>query len=83
MQHDTGPPAGVSPPRKNEDVIEYNGVAAKIMKENEISSNGLYTFAEKQLDGIQRPNNVHFTPAGSKVLAGQVASSILAALKMR
>lgn len=76
-------PAGVSPARKNEDVIEYNGVAAKIMKENEISTDELYTFAEKQLEGIQRPNNVHFTPAGSKVLAGQVARSILAALKTR
>ncbi|MBT4866559.1 MAG: SGNH/GDSL hydrolase family protein [Planctomycetaceae bacterium] len=74
-------PAGVKPPRKNAEVLEYNAVATKIMEENEIVTDDLYTFADKQLDKIQRPNNVHFTPQGSKTLAKQVSESILAALK--
>ena len=74
-------PGGVSPPRKNAEVLEYNAVAAKIMRENAIPTDDLYSFAQPRLEKIQRPHNVHFTPAGSKVLARQVAKSILAALK--
>ncbi|MCH7990251.1 MAG: SGNH/GDSL hydrolase family protein [Planctomycetes bacterium] len=74
-------PDGVSPSRKNAEVLEYNAVAAKIMEENGIVTDDLYTFANKQLDKIQRPKNVHFTPQGSKKLAKQVAESILTALK--
>jgi len=76
-------PDGVSPPRKNAEVLEYNAVAAKIMTENRIPTDDLYSFAQPQLEKIQRPNNVHFTPAGSKILAGQVAKSLLTALKTR
>jgi len=74
-------PEGVSPSRKNSEVLEYNAVAAKIMDEEGVVTNDLYTFANQQLDKIQRPNNVHFTSEGSKVLAQQVAESIVAALK--
>jgi acyl-CoA thioesterase-1 len=74
-------PEGVSPSRKNAEVLEYNAVAAKIMTENKIATDDLYTFANDRLEKIQRPKNVHFSPAGSKVLAGQVAKSILQALE--
>ena len=74
-------PAGVKPPRKNAEVIEYNAVATKIMEENGIVTDDLYTFADKQLDKIQQPNNVHFTPQGSRTLAKQVSKSIASALK--
>jgi acyl-CoA thioesterase-1 len=74
-------PEGVSPSRKNSEVLEYNAVAAKIMTENKIATDDLYTFANDRLEKIQRPKNVHFSPAGSKVLAGQVAKSILQALE--
>ena len=76
-------PEGVSPPRKNAEVLQYNAVAAKIMTENKIPTDDLYSFAKPQLKKLQRPHNVHFTPTGSKILAGQVAGSILAALKKR
>jgi acyl-CoA thioesterase-1 len=73
-------PEGCSPPRTNDDVLAYNAVAKKIMDAEEIAIDDLYAFALPQLDEIQRPANVHFTPEGSKVLAEQVAKSILAAL---
>ena len=73
-------PQGCSPPRTNEDVIAYNAVAKKIMDAEGIAIDDLYAFALPQLDEIQRPANVHFTPEGSAVLAKQVAASILKAL---
>ncbi|MCH7685283.1 MAG: SGNH/GDSL hydrolase family protein [Planctomycetes bacterium] len=74
-------PEGVSPPRKDEDVLEYNQTARRVMEQHGIPSNDLYTFAKKRLEKIQRPQNVHFTPEGSKSLARPVAKAILAALK--
>lgn len=74
-------PEKSTPPRKDSDVIAYNGVARKIMDENGIRIDDLYTFALPRLGEIQRPDNVHFEPEGSKVLAQQVARSILDALK--
>jgi len=74
-------PEGCSPPRTNDDVLAYNAVAKKIMDANGIAIDDLYAFALPKLKEIQRPANVHFTPEGSAVLAGQVAASILAQLK--
>ena len=74
-------PEGVSPPRKDEEVLEYNQAAQRVMDQHGIPTNDLYTFAKKRLKKIQRPKNVHFTPEGSKILARPVAKAILAALK--
>lgn len=74
-------PEGCTPPRTNEDVIAYNAAAAKIINAAGIAVDDLYTFAAARLEKIQRPANVHFTPEGSKVLAGQVADSILETLE--
>lgn len=70
------PEGGLNPPRKNEDVVAYNAIARKIMEENKIVVDDLYTFALPRLSEIQLPANVHFTPQGSQVLAKQVAASI-------
>ena len=50
------------------------------MEENQIVTDDLYSFALPQLSKIQRPENVHFTLAGSDALAKQVAASIEPAL---
>jgi acyl-CoA thioesterase-1 len=76
-------PENTSPPRKPGDVIAYNAVARKVMDDNGIPIDDLYTFALPRLGEIQRPANVHFTPQGSKVLADQVAGSIRDALGRR
>lgn len=55
---------------------KYNKVALKIMKKNGILVNDLYAFVLPRMDELQRPNNVHFTEAGSRALAGQVAKVI-------
>lgn len=74
-------PEGTNPPRTDKDVLLYNSIAAKIMKAEGIPTDDLYSFANKQLTKIQRPKNVHFTPAGSKVLAEQVSKTILNSLE--
>ncbi len=68
------------PPRAAEDVVRYNAVAAAIMTEHSVAIDDLYSFALPQLSKIQRPENVHFSPEGSEILARQVAESIRQAL---
>ena len=66
-------PSGVRPHRDSDDPGKYNDVALKIMKENDIPVNDLYKFASSRLAEIQKPNNVHFTPEGSRQLGEHVA----------
>jgi acyl-CoA thioesterase-1 len=74
------PEGNVNPPRKNTDVIAYNAAALKIMTENQVAVDDLYTFVFPRLEKLQRKVNVHFTPEGSDALAERVAASIEAAL---
>ena len=57
------------------DEVKFNAVAEDIMKAHGIEIDDLYSFALACLAEI-----VHFTPEGSRVLAEQVAASILGAL---
>jgi hypothetical protein len=50
------------------------------MQENGIVIDDLYSFALPRLKEIQEPVNVHYKPAGSDLLAAQVAKMIEAAL---
>ncbi len=70
------PDAKMNPPRKNEDVIAYNAVAKKIMKENQIPTDDLYTHASAEISTIQLPANVHYNKDGYAYLAKQVVKSI-------
>jgi hypothetical protein len=76
-------PEGCAPMRKAGEEGAYNVAAKRIMDENHIPIDDLCSFAQTRLAKIQIPQNVHFTPEGSKVLAGQVAASILKALDAR
>jgi len=62
------------------DAKTYNQIALKVMRAHGVAVDDLYTFILPTLKKHQRPANVHFLPAGSKALAGQVAASILKAL---
>lgn len=75
------PEGNVKPVRRDEDVVNYNAVAKKIMDENHVEINDLYAFAVPRLKMIQQPVNVHFTVSGSAALAERVARAIEAALK--
>lgn len=69
-------PETTGPYRIDEDVVAYNQAAVKIMGSHGIPVDDLYSFAKPQLEKIQLPKNVHFTPDGSKVLGGEVAKKI-------
>jgi len=62
------------------DAKKYNIAAERVMKKHGVIINDLYSFAMPRLGEIQRPQNVHFTEAGSELLAEQVAKGILKAL---
>jgi hypothetical protein len=68
--------------RTDTDAVKYNEAALKVMKENNIALNDLYTFVKPQMKEIQKqPANVHFTEPGSEALAKQVVAAVRAALK--
>ena len=75
------PTGGVRPYRDVKDPARYNAIAAKIMKENDVAVDDLYTAAQSRLKKIQQPVNVHFTKEGSRFLAEQVAKHIRHAMK--
>ncbi len=59
------------------DELRYNDAAAKVMKElGGIEVNDLHSYVLKNVLDEQRPANVHFTDAGSDLLAKQVAEKI-------
>jgi len=63
------------------DAVIYNRAAERAMKKHGVQINDLYSFALPRLDEIQRPQNVHFNPKGSELLAERCAKSILEALE--
>lgn len=75
------PQGDVKPARRDEDVVNYNAIAKKIMEDEKVPINDLYAYAMPRLKKIQQPVNVHFTASGSAVLAERVAAAITAALK--
>jgi hypothetical protein len=77
------PDAEVTPPRKSGDVIIYNAAAKRVMDENGIRINDLYTVALPQLSTIQLPANVHYTDSGYDALGERVAASIREVLDSR
>ena len=72
-------PAGAKG-RVEGDAAKYNRIAEDVMKEAGVEIHDLFALAKPQLTKLQRPENVHFTPQGSMLLAKQVASLIKQAL---
>jgi acetyl esterase/lipase len=70
------PPGCTKPLRKPEYAKQYNDIALRIMKEHGVAINDLHAFCLPRLENLQRPANVHFTPAGSKALASEVVRHI-------
>jgi hypothetical protein len=65
------------------DSARYNEVAARLMRRNGVPINDLYAFAAARLDRIQRPQDVHFTPEGSKDLTEEVVRHIVRQLPLK
>lgn len=74
------PDGPLNPPRTFGSVTEYNDIAAKVMKENDVAVDDMYGEIQPKLAKLQNPKDVHFTPAGSETLAKAVAASIEAQL---
>ncbi|MCB1128074.1 MAG: SGNH/GDSL hydrolase family protein, partial [Verrucomicrobiae bacterium] len=70
----------LSPWRDEADVVRYNEVAMRIMRENNIPVDDLHALAAPHLAEWQLPANVHFKPAGSRALAAAVVVQIRKAL---
>ena len=67
--------------RKVGDDRRYNEAARAIMTKHDVEINDLYSVMEGKMPKFAtRPGNVHFKPAGSELLADQVANEIKAAL---
>jgi len=77
----TTPVPDGSPGRIKGDEVTYNDIARRVMQRHGVAIDDLYAFALPRLAEIQLPQNVHFKPEGSKVLAEEVAASILKLLK--
>lgn len=77
------PEGKVSPPRVPADVERYNEVARRVMEENGVAVDDLYSFALPRLSKIQLPVNVHYTEAGYAELATEVVRHIQRALEGR
>ena len=73
-------PAGVGF-RVEGDERHYNDVALRVMKENGVAIDDLWSFVRPQQAKLQNPHDVHFSPAGSTALGGAVAESIKSALR--
>lgn len=72
-------PAG--PLREAGQAQRYNKAALTVMLKYRVSVNDLYAFVHPRIKELQKPNNVHFTAKGSRVLAEEVARHILKELK--
>jgi lysophospholipase L1-like esterase len=68
------------PDRKFGQVKEYNEIAAKVMKENDVAVDDLNTLITPELEKLQNPHDVHYKAEGYQFLAKQVAAQIEAAL---
>lgn len=70
------PEGKLNPMRKPGDELLFNEAALRVMKAHKIPVVDLYGFAKPQLETIQGKANVHFTKAGSALLAEVVAKAI-------
>lgn len=66
--------------RQPGDEVDYNAVAAEVMRGEGVRINDLHAFAVPRLAEIGKPADVHYTREGSEVLAAEVARQIRAAL---
>lgn len=55
----------------------YNEAAARLMKEYNIPTDDHHTYVMEHMEEVQLPQNVHFSPEGSRKLAELAAKAIL------
>jgi len=73
----------LSPTRRFGSVDQYNAIAKKVMTDNGVAIDDLNTAIAPHVATMQKPDDVHFTPEGSELLAKAVAASIETQLPAR
>lgn len=73
----------LAPNRRFGDIAHYNAIAARIMREEGVAINDLSAAITPVVERVGRPNDVHFTEAGSELLAKEVVAAILLQLVVR
>ena len=73
----------LSPTRKFDSIPARNEIAVKLMKENGVAIDDLYSVVLPVMETVGRPNDVHFQPEGYEMLAKAVAESIRLQLPRR
>lgn len=76
-------PGTINPLRTPDAPAKYNQAAEKIMAANGVKVNDLYTFVLPEVEKLQLPKNVHFTPEGSALIGKRVAEAIETELENR
>lgn len=71
------------PLRRADQVEKYNAAALRVVKQHGVPVNDLHGYVVPRIDDMLLPNNVHFSPAGSRTLANLVATEIRNQLKAR
>lgn len=66
----------ISPTRRFDDISKRNEIALKVMKENNVAIDDLYTVILPKQAELQKPKDVHFQKEGSEILGKAVAASI-------
>ncbi|WP_339749480.1 SGNH/GDSL hydrolase family protein [uncultured Rubinisphaera sp.] len=61
-------------------IVERNEAAARIMEQNAVATDDLFSAVTPHLKQMQNPNDVHFNAEGYEFLGQQVAESILKAI---
>lgn len=74
------PEGELNPPRKFGQVNEYNAIAARVMKENDVPTDDLNAWMTPRFEELHKPKDLHYTEAGSEHLAKKVAEEIEKAL---
>ena len=71
----------LTPTRKFDSIPARNEVALKVMQEQGVAIDDLYTVVLPVQEKVGRPNDVHFQSEGYDLLAKAVAASIAAQLR--
>lgn len=64
------------PDRNFNDENEYNKIAARVMKENNIPINDLHSYVSPRFKELQKKQDLHYQPEGYEFLAKKVAAEI-------
>jgi len=62
--------------RRNADIRQYNEAARRVLEDEGVMIDDLYTVAAEMSDDLHAPDGTHFTPEGYRVLAEAVADFI-------